>query len=350
MAIVWGEITSSSTIATVPAKTTSAITETLLLDIQQKTTLLKANQGLFRGRTNTFGKRPDLIDETKPVWYTPDRNTPVPAVPCSMAPELLVLNNTLHRHAGVGATLTLVRDHFHWPVIGRDTHLYVLVCGDSRRKRSRSQKIATLSGSTVEPWEILEVNIFSMGTISRTGNNYVLLVVDRASRFPFGFPLPSKGTKDEVQILVYLSLTFEAPRNFRGGGGEDRSKILELLRHWLYAKLDFGPTDHSRGQGTVKRFAGWLQEILTKLCKAWPDRCDEYVAPAYWIKRTRPDSSLPYKMTSFELLFGRKPRKSLDSLVPLLGDAKRSANLDTFVEQIKQNILDVRKVLDEVKP
>ena len=87
--------------------------------------------------------------------------------------------------------------------------------------------------------------------------------------------------------------------------------------------------------------------MLAELCKAWPDRWDEYVAPACWIKRTLPDSSLQSKMTAFELLFGRKLRTSLHSLVPLLDGAAQATSLDSFVEQRKQNPLEVRKVLEQ---
>ena len=87
--------------------------------------------------------------------------------------------------------------------------------------------------------------------------------------------------------------------------------------------------------------------MLSKLRKAWPDRWDEYVAPARWVERNLPDSSLPSNMTSFELLFSRKPRASLDSLVPLLDDAKQLGNLDNFVEQRNRNLLEVRKGLKQ---
>ena len=77
---------------------------------------------------------------------------------------------------------------------------------------------------------------------------------------------------------------------------------------------------------------------MSELCRAWPDRWDECVAPAFWIKRTLPDSSLPSKMMAFKLLFGRKPRTSLDSLVSLLDDATQLRSLDNFVEQRKEYI------------
>ena len=137
-----------------------------------------------------------LIDEKEQVWYTPDSNKPVLTVPCSMVSELVALVHTFHGHAGVGAALALIRDRFHWPANARDTRLHDSSCGCNRQKRSRSQKIFTMPGRAVEPWETLEVDIFLMETTSWAGNKYVLLVVDRTSKSPFVFSLPSKGTKD----------------------------------------------------------------------------------------------------------------------------------------------------------
>ena len=193
--LVGGEVASSSTTADAPAETASTIeralkslTETSLLTAQQNNDpFLK--QIIMSGVENKTCPEHDryLIDEKNLVWYTPNDSKPVLAVPRSMAPVLLALVHTLHGHAGVGATLALVRTHFHWPTIARDTRLYVASCGCNRRKRSPSQKIATMPGRTVEPWETLEVDILSMGTTSRIGNKYILLVVDRASRFRLHF-------------------------------------------------------------------------------------------------------------------------------------------------------------------
>ena len=286
-----------------------------------------------------------LVDKKELVWLNPNSIKLVLTVPRILFSKLLALVHTLHGHAGVGATLALVSDCFHWPAIAGDTCLQVLSCGIGQRKCSRSQKTATMPGRAVEPWETLEEDIWSMGTTSRAGNKYVLLVADRVSRLPFGFSLPSKGTKDVAWIFANLCLTFGAPRTFRSdvkgdvrseilkslvhwlkaridfgpadhscgqgiferfggwaqdmrtladlsltfrvprnvcsdGGGESRSESLKSLCHWLKIRFDFGHVDHSRGQRIVERFGGWLQDILAEPCKAWLDRWDEYVTPA----------------------------------------------------------------------
>ena len=51
-------------------------------------------------------------------------------------------------------------------------------------------------------------------------------------------------------------------------------------------------------------------------------------------------------MTPFELLFGRKPRTSLESLIPLSAETEQSGGLKNFVERRKQNLREIRFALE----
>ena len=41
----------------------------------------------------------------------------------------------------------------------------------------------------LRPWEVLEMDIQDMHQLSSAGNRYLLVVMDKASKFLFGFPL-----------------------------------------------------------------------------------------------------------------------------------------------------------------
>ena len=71
-----------------------------------------------------------------------------------------------------------------------------------------------------------------------------------------------------------------------------------------------------------------MLDMLVELCIAWPKRWDEYVAPACWIKR-------------------RKPRISLDTLVPQIDATDKSGGLGSFVESRRQNFREVRLALEK---
>ena len=133
-----------------------------------------------------------LLDHRDLLCYAPLGRKPVLAVKQSLIPNLTSLIHTLHAHPGVAATLALLRERFHWPSMARDVREYVLSCGCRRRRRAASQKIAMLRGRALEPWDILEMDLLSLGVKSLDKNEYLLQVADKASRFPFAFPLPSK--------------------------------------------------------------------------------------------------------------------------------------------------------------
>ena len=124
---------------------------------------------------------------------------------------------------------------------------------------------------------------------------------------------------------------------------------MEHLCRWLKVKIDYGPADHPRGQGSVERVGAWILDVLSELCKAWPTRWDEYVALACWIKRTMPDPSLPSAMTPFQLLFGRSPRTSLDMLVPQMDDTEATGSLENFIEGRRHNLREVREELERMR-
>ena len=150
------------------------------------------------------------------------------------------------------------------------------------------------------------------------------------------------------RALTELCPTFSLPRVINCDGGEEfATEVVTHLCRWLHADIVFGPAPPPRGQEAVERVGSWFQELLAELCRSWPERWHKDVSPAIWIKRTFPDVSLPSSMTRFELLFGRKPRTSLDSVVPLSEETGQSGGLDNFVERRKQNLLEVHFALEK---
>ena len=104
---------------------------------------------------------------------------------------------------------------------------YVLSCTCRMRKRSNSQRVSMLPGRVIEPWEVMEIDVASVGTESRNGSRYLLLAVDQASKFPFAFPLPSKEVEEVACHLLQLCLTFGVPRVIRSdGGGEFEARCI----------------------------------------------------------------------------------------------------------------------------
>ena len=125
--------------------------------------------------------------------------------------------------------------------------------------------------------------------------------------------------------------------------------MVKHLCQWLKVSIDYGPSNHPRAQGAVERVGGWLQEVLSELCKSWPRIWDRYVLPACWIQRVTPDPSLPSSPTPFRLLLGRDARTQLDSITPVVDGVEYKGGLDAFVADKQQAFREVRKALEERK-
>ena len=185
----------------------------------------------------------------------------------------------------------------------------------------------------------------------QTGNGYLLLVVDKASRFLFEYPLPSIEAQGVARLLLDLCLTFGVPSFIRTDGGREfTATVVEHLCRWLKVKIEHGRANHHpRGQGSEERVGAWVLYVLSELCKSWPTRWDEYVALVCWIKRTMPDPPLPSAMTPFQLLFVRSPRTSLDMLVPQMDDTEATGGLENFIEGRRHNLREVREALGRMR-
>ena len=118
------------------------------------------------------------------LWHSPITSPSQNAVPRSMIPGVMALVHTTYVHPGVGRTTELIQRKFHWPAYKRDVRDDVLTWG-CRRKKSASQRVAMLQARSLQPWEVLEVDTQDIGGKFSAGNQYLLLVVDRASKFVF---------------------------------------------------------------------------------------------------------------------------------------------------------------------
>ena len=69
------------------------------------------------------------------------------------------------------------------------------------------------------------MGIHEMGVRLEAGNESLLVVLDRASKCLFAYPLPNKTAKNVAKTLLKLLLTFGIPLSLRSDPG------TEMLRH-----------------------------------------------------------------------------------------------------------------------
>lgn len=78
-----------------------------------------------------------------------------------------------------------------------------------------------LPSHATRPWEVLEINLMCVGVSFLACNEYTLLAADKASKFPFTSPPPSKCVGGVARELLQLCKTSGLPKVIRCDGGKD---------------------------------------------------------------------------------------------------------------------------------
>lgn len=96
-----------------------------------------------------------------------------------------------------------------------------------------------------------------MPNTSAAGNSYLSVVVDKAARYLFAYPLRTKEATTVARHLLDLCLTFGIPLFVRAdGGGKFQAIVMKHLCRCLRVDIAFGPADHPGGQGAVEHARG----------------------------------------------------------------------------------------------
>lgn len=132
-----------------------------------------------------------LLNDRDILWYAPLGRNPVLAVHQSLIPDIASLIPALHTHPRVAASWVLLRGSFHWSPMARHVPQCVVWCGYRRRKRATSEKLAMFPVRAAQPQDVFGIDLVSLGLQSLAKNENLLVVVDKASRFPFASSLPS---------------------------------------------------------------------------------------------------------------------------------------------------------------
>ena len=152
-----------------------------------------------------------VADVNRLLWYAPSGSMLGLAIPRSLVPGIQALFHATYGHRGVARTTELVQRNFHWTSLKRDVRDYVLACGCRRIKRPTRQRVAMLPARFLKFWDVLKMDIHDMRTRPEAGEKYLLVVVDRASKFLFDHPSPNKTAENVAKALLEFLLTFGIP-------------------------------------------------------------------------------------------------------------------------------------------
>ena len=164
-----------------------------------------------------------------------------------------------------------------------------------------------------EPFGRIAMDIVGPLPRSRSGNKYVLVVCDYATRYPEAVALKSIDAEHVAEELIPLFARVGVPREILTDQGSNfTSRLLEELYRLLHVRPIRTSPYHPQTDGLVERFNGTLKAMLRKVATAEGQDWDKWLPYVLFAYREVPQASTGF--SPFELVYGRQVRGPLDIL------------------------------------
>ena len=158
-----------------------------------------------------------------------------------------------------------------------------------------------------EPFEEIVVDVVGPLPRSKKGNQFILTIIDRMSRYPEGIPLRNVKAKTIVECLICFFTRFGLPKVIQTDNGSYfkgnyfKEHISSLgIKHYTSTPY------HPESQDVVERMHQTLKSILKKMSIDEVTRWDEKLPYALFALRAATNESVGF--SPFNLVFGHKVR------------------------------------------
>ncbi|XP_053539534.1 uncharacterized protein LOC124628632 [Ictalurus punctatus] len=267
-------------------------------DLRLPTSYFLVRGGLLYQRACRRGEQVDLL-----------------VVPRAKTAILLHLAHThpLGGHLGARNTLEKLRDRFVWPGMDAEVRTFCQQCPQCQRTAPRRPPPAPLIPLPIigVPFERVGMDLVGPLPKSARGHEYILVLVDYATRYPEAVPLRKATSQNIARELVLLFSRVGIPKDVLTDQGTPFvSKLMADLCRMLQVKHLRTSVYHPQTDGLVERFNQTLKRMLRRVVDEEGRNWDLLLPYVLFAVRECPQASTGF--TPFELLFGRRPRGLLD--------------------------------------
>ena len=166
------------------------------------------------------------------------------------------------------------------------------------------------------PFDRIAMDIFGFLRRTRSGNKYVLVIMDYATKWPVGFPLCNITSETIIVCLIEVTSRLGVPKGVLSENGTNF--VSTMMRQFCdrtgIHQIKPSPY-HPQTDGMVERFNSTLKCLLRtptqKGTMEW-DKCLPFILWAYRGSIHKSTDNSPY-----ELMFGQTMRTPLDELVKM---------------------------------
>ncbi|XP_076061528.1 uncharacterized protein LOC143037281 [Oratosquilla oratoria] len=230
---------------------------------------------------------------------------------------LSIAHDGVGGHLGTSKTYAKILSHFYWPKLRRDVGTYCRTCRPCQLvgKPSPSIKPFPLQPIPVIKEPFSRITIDCVGPLPKTprGHQFLLTIIDSATRYPEAIPLRRITAKNVVRALVHFFTQVGLPTVIQSDQGSNfTSRLFNQVMESLGVKQSRSSAYHPQSQGVVERFHQTLKRILRTFCLETGRDWDEGVDLLLFAIRDSVQESLGY--SPFQLVYGHEARGPLKVL------------------------------------
>ena len=154
-----------------------------------------------------------------------------------------------------------------------------------------------------EPFTRIAMDIVGPPERSKSGNKYILVICDYATRYSEAIPLRSIEAKRIADELIKLFARVGIPKEILTDQGSNfTSKLLKEIYKLLHIKGITTAPYYPQTDGMVERWNGTLKAMIRKFVDSDPRNWDQLLPYLLFAYREVPKESTGF--SPFELLYG----------------------------------------------
>lgn len=218
-------------------------------------------------------------------------------------------------HMAFQKTLRRIGSRFVWPGMYTQISHFCKSCEKCQLTAGKGVMQAQLQPLPIigTPFERIGMDIVGPLERSSSGNRFILVICDYATRYPEAFPLRSIKAKQIANCLLQLfSRVGVAKEILTDCGTNFMSKLLKQVYQLLGVKGIRTTPYHPQTDGLVERYNKTLKHMLRKFVSSTGSVWDQWLAYLLFAYREVPQASTGF--SPFELLYGRQVQGPLDLL------------------------------------
>lgn len=267
------------------------------------------------------GKTSVLEDATyvvrRGVLYQVKGESEAIALPQQLREKVMELGHSVPwaGHLGFQKSLHRIASRFVWPGMYTQVQKFCSSCHTCQLTTNRGVSRAHLQPLPIidTPFERIGMDVVGPLEKSSSGNRYILVICDYATRYPEAFPLRSVKAKQVANCLLHLFSRVGIPKEILTDCGTNfLSKLLKQVYQLLGIKGINTTPYHPQSDGLVERFNQTLKNMLRKFVSETGTDWDKWLPYMLFAYREVPQASTGF--SPFELLYGRQVRGPLDLL------------------------------------